>query len=199
MPNYPLTDPFCRDFIFDEEQKKEISDKLLELEPRMKRARVYDAEREEGKASELRSCYHVPFHYREFFDISESLNEFTREWYPEAHPNLWYDQFEFVRYLPPAQTFEKHQDDREDASLHDRFYTSVTMVDKSEDLEGGLLRIWLPNTNQEIDIDLEPFETIVFPAYFWHEATPVFKGRRVIMICWGGIRTGVLPNEENNA
>lgn len=195
MPNYPLSDPFFRDFIFDEVQQKEISEKLKELEPDMRQARTYGRDNA-ADLSDIRSCYNVPFRYKEFFDVSHTLKEATEEWYPEVIPNLWYDQLEFVRYLPPAQTFAKHQDDKEGGLEHDRIYTSVTMVDKSDDLDGGLLRIWLPNTDKSIDVDLEPFETIIFPAHFWHEATPVFKGRRVIMISWGGSK---LPHHEKSA
>lgn len=195
MPNYPLTEPLRRDFIFDEEQQEQITAKLVELEPKMNQAQVYS--RAGGGAREDRTCYNVPFRYTEFFDVSIALRDFTLDWYPEAeNPNLWYTQFEFVRYLPPAQTFVRHQDDREDKPQHDRLYTSVTMVDKSDDLDGGILRVWLPNSDISIDVDLEPFETVVFPAYFWHEATPVFKGRRVIMISWGGSR---LPHREKSA
>jgi len=185
MPNYPLSDPFFRDFIFDEVQQKHITQKLKEHEPDMKQAKTYGSDKGIN-LSDIRSCYNVSLRHREFFDVSYSLKEATEAWYPEVVPNLWYDQLEFVRYLPPAQTFQRHQDDKEGGPQHDRIYTTVTMVDKSDDLEGGLLRIWLPNTEKSIDIDLEPFETVIFPAHFFHEATPVFKGRRVILIAWGG-------------
>jgi predicted 2-oxoglutarate/Fe(II)-dependent dioxygenase YbiX len=196
MPNYPLNEPFCKDFIFDKEQQEQISAKLVELEPKMAQAQTYDSQHG-AMTHDYRSCHNVPFRYTEFFDIAESLKEFTLDWYPQAADvPIWYTQFEFVRYLPPAQQFLKHQDDAPDGGNHDRLYTSVTMVDKSDDLEGGILRVWLPNSNIPIDVDLEPFETIVFPAWFWHEATPVFKGRRVIMISWGG---RILPHARNNA
>ena len=197
MPSYPLSEPFRRDFIFDEEQKTLIKNLLAEWEPNMRRAKVY-SRKHGNRAAEHRTCWHVPFNHKEVFDIADTLKEFTEDWHPETINDFWYSQFEFVRYTPPAQTFEKHQDDNPDATDHNRFFTSVTMVDKSEDLEGGVLRIWLPSTDTSIDVDLEPFETIVFPAYFWHEATPVFRGRRVIMISWGGSLT-THEAERNNA
>ena len=161
----------------------------------MRQASTYSVQSGLKSVSDVRNCFNVPFYYKEVFDISETLKDFTMDWYPEALPTLWYSQFEFIRYLPPAQTFQRHQDDNETSTNHNRLYTSVTMMEKSDDLDGGLLRVWLPNSEISIDIDLDPYETVVFPSYFWHEATPVFKGRRVVMISWGSKNRP----EENNA
>ena len=97
---------------------------------------------------------------------------------------LLFRQYEFIRYEGNSgQTFKAHTDDNEEASGHGRFLTSVTMVDKSEDMRGGLLKVWTPD-GREFIVDLDPFETIIFPAYYWHEATPVLNGRRVVLISW---------------
>ena len=184
MVRYPLTDPFYRDFVIDDEQKKFITKKLKESEQYMEHAATYSGRNGVVK-DDFRSCYHVSLNHYEFFDVSVTLKEMLDEWNPDCDvPDLWFAQVEFVRYLPPAQTFGPHRDDNEHGTDFNRFYTSVTMVDKSDDLEGGILRVWLPNTEARIDIDLEPWETVVFPAYFRHEASPVYKGRRVILISW---------------
>lgn len=184
MDNYPLTDPFIRDFIFDEEQKEFLLEKWQADESGVFRAKVYN-EQDGESTSHNRSCYHLPIDYKRMFDISLTIDEMFREWYPEASEDLWWAQFEWVRYFP-GQQFKKHRDDNPEGSAHNRYFTCVTMIEKSDDLEGGKLKVWLPTTDIEIEVDLEPFETIMFPAWFQHEATEVKKGKRVILISWAG-------------
>ena len=186
MTPYPLTDPFVREFIFDEEQIEFLVQKWKESEPEVFKARVYDR-KEGGEHTNLesRNCDHIPVPYREFADVSISLKEMLQDWATESDESLWFAQYEFVRYFP-GEAFYKHRDDDPEGSTHNRFYTAVTMIEKSEDLVGGNLKVWLPNTDTEIEINLEPFETVMFPAWFHHEASTVYQGKRVILISWAG-------------
>ena len=186
MIPYPLTDPLVREFILDEEQKQFLFQKWQDTEPEVFRAKVYDrAEGGEHTSLEQRNCHHIPVSHREFADVSICLKEMLQNWAPESDDSLWFAQYEFVRYLP-GQAFLKHRDDDFEGTTHNRFYTAVTMIEKSEDLVGGNLKVWLPNTDAEIEIDLEPFETVMFPAWFHHEASRVYQGKRVILISWAG-------------
>ena len=177
-----MNDLFIREFIFDEEQQETLLEKLKEKEPEMQRAGVYNSERG-SFTSETRTCDHIPFDYLEFPDISLELGDLALELRPQL-TEILFRQYEFIRYEGNSgQTFKAHTDDNEEASGHGRFLTSVTMVDKSEDMRGGLLKVWTPD-GREFIVDLDPFETIIFPAYYWHEATPVLNGRRVVLISW---------------
>ena len=69
---------------------------------------------------------------------------------------------------------------------------------KTDDMVGGHLHIWpklvpTPDGHFWYDdrfrytVDLEPWETVIFPAYYFHEASPVLQGRRTILISWAQI------------
>ncbi len=181
-----MNDPFIREFIFDEEQQETLLDKLNDKEPEMRRAGVHEVG-VGSYESEVRTCDHVPFDYLQFPDISLELLELSQELDPDL-TDIMFRQYEFIRYEGNSgQQFKRHQDDIEDGSGYKRLLTSVTMIEKSDDLRGGILKVWVPcgnNQEREYHIDLDPFETIIFPACYWHEATPVLNGRRVVLISW---------------
>jgi len=181
--NSPLNNYFDREFIFDEEQKETLLSLYRELEPEMERAKVYNGRGRNGETDETRDCTNVPFHYKKFPDISLELKNFLSDLDPDHPDDLWFAQFEFIKYEGIGQKFERHTDDRPGGVNHNRFYTSVTMIEKSEDLIGGKLKIWTPEEKEYV-VDLEPFETVIFPAHYWHEATPLLQGRRVVLISW---------------
>jgi len=183
-------DPFIREFIFDEEQKLFLKEKLKEKEPDMTWAGQYSQKR--GNHHGLsRFCDHVSIPHYEAPDISIKLKELAQEWDPDFSEEVWFAQFEFIRYEGnKGQTFKRHRDDNPEHSDFNRVYTSVTMIECSDDLVGGHLKVWVPlpdNKEKEYVIDLDPFETIVFPAWFDHEATPVLNGRRVVLISWAQV------------
>lgn len=177
-----MTDPFVREFILEEDQQEFLLELLAEKEPEMTRAGVYN-EVEGAHRSPDRFCDNVPFRHHELPDISLELLALTEETFEPDIPDLWFSQFEFIRYENDGQTFKRHQDDIPDGSNHNRFFTAVTMVEKSDNLVGGVLKIWTPN-EKEYTVDLDPFETVIFPAYYYHEATPVHTGRRIVLISW---------------
>lgn len=178
-----MTDHFVKDFIFDDEQVETLKNKYQEVFPRLSRAGIYSSERG-SYFGDHRNCYNVSFQHREFPDISLELLKLVGEIAPEnLLEDLWFAQFEFIRYEGLGQQFGRHNDDAIGGTIHNRFYTSVTMIEKSKDLSGGKLKIWTPSQKEYI-IDLDPFETIIFPAHYDHEATPILKGRRVVLISW---------------
>ena len=182
--------PFIREFIFDEEQQLFLKGKLKEKEPEMYRAGQYNRKLGNHYGS-ARFCDNISLQHYEAPDISIKLKELAQEWDPDFSEEVWFAQFEFIRYQGNVgQTFHRHRDDNQEHSDFNRVYTSVTMIECSDDLVGGHLKIWVPLSDggeKEYVIDLEPFETIIFPAWFDHEATPVLNGRRVVLISWAQI------------
>lgn len=178
-----MTDPFVREFILEEDQQEFLLDLLAEKEPEMERAGVYNQE-QGSHQSPMRFCDNVPFKHHEVPDVSLELLSLANETFPHNMPDLWFSQFEFIRYESDGQTFKRHRDDDPEGTTYNRFFTAVTMIDKSDDLVGGVLKIWTPN-EKEYTVDLDPFETVIFPAHYYHEATPVYAGRRVVLISWG--------------
>lgn len=177
-----MSNHFVREFIFDDEQISTLQAKYQELQDSLYPARVYSAD-DGSHLSDLRRCDHVSFTYKEFPDISQSLLRLSEDLEQPQPFDLWFGQFEFIRYEGLGQTFEKHNDDNEQGSRHNRLLTSVTLIEKSDDLVGGKLKIWVPNGGEYL-VDLKPFETIIFPSYYYHEATPLISGRRVVLVSW---------------
>lgn len=173
---------FVKDFMFDEEQRDTLRQAYQENIPQLRRAEVYNSIHGDH-ISDNRLCDHVSLNYKRFPDISLSMMEYIEDLDPDYPDDLWFGQFEFIRYEGAGQTFTRHTDDGKEGERHNRLYTSVTMIEKSDDLVGGKLQIWTPDGKDYV-IDLEPFETIIFPAYFEHEATPLVHGKRIVLISW---------------
>ena len=71
-----------------------------------------------------------------------------------------------------------------DGSVYDRKFAIITMVDKSDDLEGGILVIRSEDESKNTYHSLEIGETIIFPATLLHECTEITKGFREVYVCW---------------
>ena len=199
MPHFQLNNDLIRDFVLDDEQKEIIWEKYQNglTEKKFERAKVTG----DNPYSYDRICENFPFNYienPEMFDISSSFLELTGDLAYDYPEDLWFGQFEFVKYDGNGETFRPHQDDNIHASDHNRLFTAVTMVDKTDDMVGGHLYVWpklvpTPDGHFWYDdsfrytIDLEPWETVIFPAYYFHEASPVLQGRRTILISWAQI------------
>ena len=188
-----MNNHFIKDFIFDEEQKQTLTSLLKELEPKMTRATVYH-EDPKKQISESRVCDNIPLNYKRFPDISMELRNFLFDMQTDFPEDVWFAQFEMIRYQGVGQQFLRHRDDNKNHSDYNRLYTSVTMIEKSEDLVGCKLKIWTPEEKEYV-IDLEPFETVIFPAYYEHEATPLLQGRRVVLISWAQREGRVLTSQ----
>lgn len=178
-----MSNHFIREFILDDEQTTFLREKYEEIKPNLVRARVGHGDN--SRISDTRTCDHVSFSYKESPDISISLLEYIEDLDPNYPEDLWFAQYEFVKYEGVDSKFEIHNDADPDGSAGSaqRLYTSITMIEKSEDLLGCVLKIWTPY-GKEYVVDLEPFETVIFPAYYMHEATPLISGTRVVLVSW---------------
>ena len=173
---------FVKEFMFDDEQRQFLLELYDEYSPLLKRAGVYDS-KSGHHFSHVRKCTNVPVDHKHIPDISLEMMNWIDDLDPDYPEDLWFAQYEFICYEGAGQTFLRHSDDDPNGESLNRLYTSVTMIEKSDDLIGGKLIIWTPDGN-EYTIDLQPFETVIFPAWFEHEATPLIQGKRVILISW---------------
>ena len=64
-----------------------------------------------------------------------------------------------------------------------RVYTTVTMLDKSDDLEGGNLVVY-NDDGSVVTINLGIGETAIFRSNLVHEATEVIRGTRKVLVAW---------------
>ena len=174
---------FVRDFIFDEEQIETLQKTYRERFPHLRLAGTYNRKTGTGHHGTVRRCDHVAVKHKELPDISLEILSLLKELSPDIPEDMWFAQFEFIRYEGVGQQFLRHSDDTPTGENHNRFFTSVTVLEKSDDLVGGNLRIWTPDGNDYV-VDLQPFETIIFPAYYHHEATTLVSGRRVVLVSW---------------
>lgn len=191
MHNYQWNDYFIRDFVVEEGMRQHLwASYQRALEDNLfSRASVTGPRR----YSEHRYCDNAQLHYKQdakLFDLSCDLKELADELCTDLPEDLWFAQYEFVKYEGDGQNFGPHRDDDVTSGGHNRLLTSVTMIERTDDMVGGHLYIWPTNLGQEMEhvprytIDLEPWETVIFPAYFMHEASPVLQGRRTILISW---------------
>jgi len=195
MLNCPSSEPFRRDFIFDDEQLETLREMWEGFSDQFVHAKTYNPDSKTISLNYDRFCNHAPFNFKEVPDIALTLKDMLVEWYPEQEKEVWFAQMEFIHYKGTGQTFHPHTDDLPMGETHGRLYTSVTMLEKSDDLMGGTLNVWLPREGTVLHwdgkymVDLEVGETIMFPAYFLHEVTPLVQGERKVLISWGQIGT----------
>ena len=119
---------------------------------------------------EARSTKSVRMSPKLFPEICDSLEKHLEGYYV--------NQFDFLIYKV-GDFFIKHKDDHGQGT---RTYTTVTMMEKSDDLVGGNLVIY--DKEETFVINLEVGETIIFPASMDHEATVVEQGSRKVLVAW---------------
>jgi len=84
----------------------------------------------------------------------------------------------------PGGHFVKHNDTL-DVNRKPRTTTTITLLHKSDDLEGGDLILYgdkpgLPALNTALEL----YESIVFPSSHFHECTTITKGERIALVTW---------------
>lgn len=110
------------------------------------------------------------------------------KWYPEINEPLEehvndgsrVNQYNYLIYNQ-GDYFLKHNDILPDLK---RKWTTVTLLDKSDDLVGGNLLLWSEEDGDPITIDLKVGETAIFRSHLLHEATEVIQGWRKVLVAW---------------
>ena len=134
-------------------------------------SRIFDASSSDKLSKKTRSSKNVKMSPLLFPEICGTLEEHLKN-----HKVL--PQFDFLIY-EVGDFFCRHKDNYGD---NDRTYTTVTMMEKSDDLVGGDLVIY--DEEETFVINLEVGETIIFPASMYHEAKVVEQGSRKVLVAW---------------
>ena len=87
------------------------------------------------------------------------------------------NQFDLLLYNK-GYYYKKHRDV---IKKQKRTWTSVTMIDK-QDLSGGELVVYVDD--DEVVVDLDIGETVVFKSSYYHEAKEVLNGSRLVLVAW---------------
>ena len=97
------------------------------------------------------------------------------------------NQFDYLKY-GVNDHFKKHKDQHDNELKLSRVFSTSTIIEVSDDLEGGDFIIY-DELDTEIRTSLEVGETIFFPSDKFHKVTPVTKGERSVLVAWIGIKT----------
>lgn len=113
--------------------------------------------------------------HRMFPEICERIEGHIKE-------DVKVNQFDYLIYNV-GDRYQKHNDVAVGDEDVNRVYTTVTMLDKSDDLEGGNLVVY-NDDGSVVTIDLEIGETAIFRSTLVHEATEVIQGTRKVLVAW---------------
>lgn len=120
----------------------------------------------------------------EFLDLNKLLENFCKKLNNKHIPStLMVKELEYLKYGISGH-FKPHNDvvPNENQKLIRRF-TTVTLLSKTDDLEGGDLIVFDKNKNA-INTMLEVGETILFYSSTQHQVTPITKGGREVLVAW---------------
>lgn len=116
-----------------------------------------------------------------YMDLCILLQNFCREMDPKHDPNtLIVKELEHLEYGINGH-FKAHIDVV--SSKSPRRFSTVTLLSKTEDLEGGDLIVYDKDENQ-INTNLEVGETVLFYSTTVHKVTPITKGGREVLVGW---------------
>ena len=137
--------------------------------------------------NDLRKAELKEIKHTDFPDVCNNILDII-----EYHrPNLFKDrhyvgEFNYLMYEKGGH-FVKHKDylgnDNQDP-YKNRIFSTITLIDKSEDLEGGDLLIWDREENMPSKIELEVGETVIFHSLKFHQVTPIVQGTREALVAW---------------
>ena len=121
----------------------------------------------------------------EFYpDLNKLLTTFCQSLHERHFPStLILREMEYLKYGIGGR-FEPHHDEiRYENPKMIRRFSTVTLLSKSDDLEGGELIIF-DKYNNELKTDLEVGETVLFYSSTFHKVTPITKGGREVLVGW---------------
>jgi PKHD-type hydroxylase len=120
----------------------------------------------------------------EFLDLNKLIENFCQKLNDRYIPStLMVKELEYLKYELTGH-FETHHDiiyDKNPRRI--RRFTSITLLSKTNNLEGGDLIIFDDNENA-ININLEVGETVLFHSSTLHQVTPITKGGREVLVAW---------------
>jgi hypothetical protein len=143
-----------------------------------------------GVDRNIRDTNKYPITHKDYPKICKTYESYLEENYDHGH-NI--TQFDYLDY-GKGQFFMMHTDSQhhrqelgDNSNVSGRIWSSSTLLEQSKDLQGGDLLIYGPKPNNyPMKIQLEVGETVWFPSHFFHEVTPVTKGKRTVLVVWAG-------------
>jgi predicted 2-oxoglutarate/Fe(II)-dependent dioxygenase YbiX len=121
---------------------------------------------------------------KEFLDLNRLLENFCQK-FDNKHisSTLMVKELEYLKYGISGH-FRPHNDVLSNKNpKRIRRFTTVTLLSKTDDLEGGNLMVFDKNENA-INTMLEVGETILFYSSTTHQVTPIIKGGREALVAW---------------
>lgn len=121
--------------------------------------------------------------YRKCTVMSMPLNmwqEITQQIENYLDDGTYVNQFDYILYQE-GDWFGKHNDTGQ--SFPNRKWTTVTLIDLSDDYEGQGLALYDEEDNEVLP-NMEVGDTVIFDSNIYHEAKPVKKGTRLVLVAW---------------
>jgi predicted 2-oxoglutarate/Fe(II)-dependent dioxygenase YbiX len=117
-------------------------------------------------------------------DLNNILTSFCSSLDKKHLPSkLILKEMEYLKY-GPTDHFKKHNDVISDKNpKRIRRFSTVTLLSKTEDLEGGNLIIF-DKYDSKLEANLEVGETVLFYSSTFHKVTPITKGGREVLVGW---------------
>jgi predicted 2-oxoglutarate/Fe(II)-dependent dioxygenase YbiX len=120
----------------------------------------------------------------EFLDLNEILVNYCQELGSHHLPStLIVKELEYLKYKISGHFKPHHDAIPNENPKKIRRFTTITLLSKTDDLEGGDLIVFDGNTNP-INTMLEVGETILFYSTTYHQVTPIKKGGREVLVAW---------------
>lgn len=179
---------FIKKRVFDEEQLDLLVELMVKGKYSPGSVSSYSSGKQDkpgGKVKEdIRKCQISTIEPLDVADISSSLVNFTNQLDKNVGIGTHLArELQFISYDPGGK-FLKHKD-TSNYDLKPRLYTTITMMHRSPDLEGGELLLYGNNSkDRPITIEFDMYETVVFSSSDYHECTEIKKGNRKILIGW---------------
>lgn len=121
---------------------------------------------------------------KDFLDLNKLLENYCHD-FDNKHiaSTLKVKELEHLKY-GIAGVFEKHHDVNSSKKQNEiRRFTTVTLLSKTDDLEGGDLIVFDDNKNA-INTEMEVGETVLFYSSTIHQVTRITKGSREVLVAW---------------
>jgi len=124
--------------------------------------------------------------HTQFPDICDALLDLVVIHNPELFKEKHYvNEFNYLMYETGGH-FIKHRDwiGRDGDIYNNRIFSTITLINRSDDLEGGNLLIWDREDGNVTQIELDIGETVIFNSRRFHQVTPIIRGTREVLVAW---------------
>jgi len=117
-------------------------------------------------------------------DLNKLLTTFCSSLHNKHIPStLILKEMEYLKYGIGGRFKTHHYVIKSEIPKQIRRFSTITLLSKSDDLEGGELIIF-DKYNNELKTELEIGETVVFYSSTLHKVTPITKGGREVLVGW---------------